>query len=178
VSEDKDPLGPFIYVWLALSILINVSGIGSIVDGFVHWVGFFRDFLDIYRTLIHEPISWAAHLIWPSSWPKIPLWAFDVFVIWAGLFLAINIANFRAYGESYWTSAVRAEGVLKGTVWIVVFFLLGPVIYPTVAIFGHDEDREQRGEARQVLTYFILLIATVTVLAFLNWQVQHIPSGA
>ena len=48
--------GPIVYLWLALSLLLNVSGIASIVDGFVHWASFFKDFLDIYRAWIREPL--------------------------------------------------------------------------------------------------------------------------
>lgn len=162
----------FIYLWLGLSLLLNISGMASIVDGLVQWVSFLKDLLGIYQTWIREPISWIVHLVWPPSWPKIPTWALDIFVIWSGLFLAINIANFRAYGESYWTSAVRSEGILKGAAWVVFFFLFAPVIYPTVAAFGHDEDLAQREEAREVLRYYMLLVIAIIVLMFLNWQLK------
>jgi hypothetical protein len=171
-SESKKRRDIFIYLWLVLSLLLNISGIASIVDGFVQWTSFLKDLLSMYQAWIREPISWVVHLVWPSWWPKIPAWALDVFIVWSGLFLAININNVRVYGESYWKSAVDSEGILKGTAGVVFFFLFAPVIYPTVAALGHDEDRREREEARQVLRYYIFLVAMIIVLMFLNWQLK------
>jgi hypothetical protein len=66
-TEGKSRLGPFAYVSLAVSVLLNVSGIASIVDDVVVWAGFIRDFIDLYRDWIREPILWALHLAWPDA---------------------------------------------------------------------------------------------------------------
>ncbi len=174
-DSDKGLLGPFFYLWFGLSILLNVSGIASIVDGFVHWANFFKDFLDIYREWIREPISWAAHLVWPSWWPKIPPWVFDLFVIWSAFFLARNIWSIRRWGRSAVSIIIedrRGEGIFN-LISIFVFFALGPLMTPVASL---SDDEENRRGAREVLAYFFLLIATVIVLAFLNWQLQHIVS--
>jgi hypothetical protein len=65
VAMQKEDNKQLFYLWFALSLLLNVSGIASIVDGFVHWAYFFRDFLDLYRHWIREPLSWAVHLVFP-----------------------------------------------------------------------------------------------------------------
>jgi hypothetical protein len=169
-AEDKTKvmLGPFFYGWLALSLLINVSGIGSIVDGFVHWAGFFRDSLDIYRHLIREPLSWTVNLVWPPSWWKIPPWVFDLFVIWSAFFLASNIAVMRESGQ---TIVQRELHIGHGALFrLIIFFLLMPWVICMIS-FSRDDNGKS---SRQILIYVLLLIAVVIVLAFLNWQFQHI----
>jgi hypothetical protein len=173
VTEPKKRPDLFIYLWLVLTWLLTVSGIASIVQGFVEWKSFLKDLLSIYQASIREPISWVVHLVWPSWWPKIPPWVFDLFVIWSACFLALNIANFRAYGKSVWMSAVRAEGVLKGTAKVAFVVLLMPLMAVVVLAFARNEvDREGREEAREVLKYLIFLVATLIVLMFINWQLK------
>jgi hypothetical protein len=168
-GEAKGKLGPFLYLWLALSTLLNISGIASIVDGLVHWVHFFRDFLDIYRTWIREPISWAVHLMWPSWWPRIPKWMFDVFVVWAAFFLAGNICWIRKEGETLVAEIFR-QGVVLG----VIQSALAPLLC-LCASMGYIGTEEAKQNAREIIMYFLLLLTSVVVLAFLNWQLGHIP---
>jgi hypothetical protein len=173
-SESKKRRDIVIYLWLVLSALLNISGIASIVDGLVHWTAFLKDLLSIYRAWIREPISWVVYLAWPSWWPKIPAWVFDVFVIWSACFLTLNIASFREHGESVLKSAVRSQGVLKGTAEVAFTVLTMPLMALVVLAFARDEvDREGREEAKEVLTYLILLVATIIVLMFLNWQLKN-----
>ncbi len=170
-EADKNAFGPFLYLWLALSVLLNVSGIASIVDGFVHWVSFFRDFLDIYRHLIREPLSWAVYLVWPCWWWKIPPWVFDLFVIDAALFFGANIVSTKYHGRSL--VAEMFDSVRDFFLTPIIFvaqplILLGMYFYPL-----HERDKSA---VRDCLLYTAAVFATVIVLAFLNWQLQHIGS--
>jgi hypothetical protein len=62
-------------------MLLNLSGMASIIDGFVTWANFFRNFIDVYRAVIRQPLAWIGQLLWPFG--PIPGWVLDVFVIWA-----------------------------------------------------------------------------------------------
>lgn len=95
--EDKHLLGPFFYLWFALSILLNISGIASIVDGFVHWANFFKDFLDTYRAWIREPlVGCPARLAFMVA--QDPPWVFDWLIICAAFFFGLN-ATFVRHGN-------------------------------------------------------------------------------
>jgi hypothetical protein len=171
----KNPLGPFLYLWLALSILLNISGIGSIVDGLVHWAGFFRDALDIYRVWIREPLLWEVHLVWPSSWPRIPGSVFDLLVVWSAFFLAVNLQTYREDGETIFALSIKdmkEDGVLSTLVVIALCFFAFPVT--AIALFFRARSKDDLFSALENVRYFILIVATVIVLAFLNWQFQHI----
>ena len=136
-DTDKQWLGPFFYLWFALSILLNVSGIASMVDGFVHRANFFRDFLDIYRHLIREPLSWTVHLVWSSWWPRIPPWVFDYLVICSGFFFRLNVLNIRHEGGSAVPQISHEMGNAFWAVcrlsWVqfcLCFEMLAPIIGP------------------------------------------------
>jgi len=136
-QNDKGLFGPFIYLWLALSMLLNIASIASIVDGFVHWAYFFKDFLDTYRAWIREPISWAVHLVWPSWWPKIPSWVFDLLVIWAAFVFGFNFGVIRNSGRSVFS--VMCDSVRDfcyGLIFIAAWPLLAPLHFRCVC-HGH-----------------------------------------
>jgi hypothetical protein len=171
----KGELGPFLYLWLALSLLINVSGIASIADGFVHWANFFQDFLQIYHEMIRDPLSWAAHRVWPPGWPRIPPWIFDLLVVWSGVFLATNIENIRNTGQTVFGDVFSSLGLIMGIPVIAFIFFFCPVLLPLRYVFPRNESRvRDRRAALEALLYFFLLFATVVILAFLNWQLQHL----
>jgi hypothetical protein len=176
-DTDKGLPRPIIYLWLALSVLLNVSGIASIVDGIVHWANFFKDFLDIYRHFIREPISWAVHLVWPSWWPKIPPLVFDIFVIWSACFFAYNMSFIRLNGISLLAGIIQDQHL--GIVGIIVVsfacFAVAPlaILVSIPALFFLSNEKDRRWTL-DVLLYFFILVGAVVVLAFLNWQFQHI----
>ena len=170
--QQSSPLGPLLYLWLALSMLLNVAGVASIVDGLVHWAAFFKDFLNIYRAFVREPITWGAHLIWPVSWPKIPGWGFDLLIIWSLIFLAANICWIKKYRKTMIGDLIGRNGILPGIVQTIVafatypFFLAHSLAAPSNAM--------QKRLATQTSVYFLVLISAVVVLAFLNWQLRHL----
>lgn len=72
------------HVFLAISILLSVSGLASIVDGFYRWGMFFTDLIDIYRywaTLMFLPLE--DLLRWMGF--SFPDWVRDVIVVWCAL---------------------------------------------------------------------------------------------
>jgi hypothetical protein len=171
-AKEANQWGPFLYFWFALSLLLNISGISSIVDGFVHWVGFFRDALDIYRGWIREPLSLVAHLVWPLGWPKIPGWVFDLFVILSTFFLAGNIVSYQVGGHSLVADATKKNGVIVGIFTVVVWYFFLPLL-GLLFLLLEPNDAVGRRSAVKFYAYFFLIIAIVIVLAFLNWQFQH-----
>ncbi|MFA5900958.1 MAG: hypothetical protein WC829_17805 [Hyphomicrobium sp.] len=96
-KANKWPLNSF---WLLLSVLLNVTGIASIVDGFVRWAGFFQNIIAFYRATVRAPFADLVAMVWPAGWPPIPGWCFDVLIVWSAFFLAKNIANAKVFGQT------------------------------------------------------------------------------
>ncbi len=159
----------WIYVWLGVSGLLNLSGMSSIIDGFVVWTKFFRDFIDIYRAMIRQPLAWIGQFIWPFG--PIPGWVFDVFVIWMGLWLAFNIMLYRNQDETIFgvlRRIFRDDGFLRGINALVQWLFL-----PLTLLYGIGIHRDFDRDARDILVNFLLLIATFTLLLFINWQIRQ-----
>jgi hypothetical protein len=171
-TKQSSSLGPFLYLWLALSMLLNVAGIASIVDGLVHWAAFLKDFLGVYRTWIRQPISWAVHVIWPAYWPKIPLWGFDLIVVWSTIFLAANICWLRKFGKTMIVDLVDRHGILAGILQAIIAFVAFPFFLAQSLTVPRNA--MEKGLATQTSMYFLILISAVVVLAFLNWQFRHL----
>jgi hypothetical protein len=163
----------WIYVWLGISGLLNLSGMASIVDGFVTWAKFFHDIIDVYRSVIRQPLAWIGHLIWPFS--PIPAWVFDVFVIWAAFILATNIWYYKE-NEATLLKQIREDfrdGGFKKGVWGVIVIILLPLLI-IISIFLHPEFRYG---IYKTLLNFLLIFATFTLLLFINWQILRIYGG-
>ena len=115
--EQKNRVGPFLYVWLAISVLLNVSGIASILDGFVQWGHFSSDGINQYRVNIREPVSAAFYVLWPTHWARIEGWVFDALVVLAGslmmLVLALPLAMTFRNTTSRWQCCSANAATLK-----------------------------------------------------------------
>ena len=176
-ATEKFSLGPVAKLWLLFSVLLNVSGIASIIDGFFRWQGFFRDFLDLYHAWIRHPVSWAIHLVWPASWPRIPKSIIDVLIVWSGFFLAVNLWFLRTRKKLFVQAAIEDEGIFKGIISVIIGFFA----YPLVIVFSLlqirvpllDVTGEDFNPALETALYFLFLVSCVIVLMFLNWQFQH-----
>ena len=72
---------PFLYVWIALSTLGNLTGIASICDGIVEWVGIFGQYITFYQENIRAPINDFLSSIWLHFIFEMPAWMGDYFVI-------------------------------------------------------------------------------------------------
>jgi len=164
------PLGTF--VLLALSVVLNISGIASIIDGFFRWQGFFRDFLETYRAWIRHPVSWAIHLVWPASWPRIPESLFDVLIVWSGIFLAANLCSLRHYKKLFVQAKIDDEGLFKGIIFAIIAFLFFP-LFIALCFLTMKDKHAANYFALETTVYFLFLVSFVIVLMFLNWQFQH-----
>ena len=83
---------PITYLLIGLSILLNFASMASLVDGFIIWIGFFKDFVDLYEKLVREPVHAFVIQVLPLSWPRPPLWLYDVIVIWGACFLGFRMS--------------------------------------------------------------------------------------
>jgi hypothetical protein len=183
IMAEQQSRGHFwIYVWLGVSMLLNLSGMASIIDGFVTWTNFFGNFIDVYRAVIRQPLAWVGQFIWLGP---IPGWVFDVYVICAALFLAFNIVWYRETGKTYFAAlhdTFLQQGLGKVKFWTLglTAFLVIPVVTPLVLLViasGLFASMEEKSESRQfvkaVLLNFLLLLATFTLLLFINWQIRQ-----
>ena len=133
------PLGSF---WLALSVLLNLTGIASIVDGLVQWAAFFQNIIEFYRTTIRAPIAGLVAVVWPAGWPPIPGWCFDVLIIWSAFFLAKNIANMKTFGRTiigYRFSKHSPPVALASCLWE---FIVTPFKTLGIAVQGNNPLRQ------------------------------------
>jgi hypothetical protein len=153
-------------------MLLNVAGIASIVDGLVHWAAFLKDFLGTYRTWIRAPISWAAHLLWPASWPKIPTWGFDLIVVWSAIFLAANICWLKKFSKTIIGDLINRHGIFAGVLQTVIAFVTFPFFLAQSLTIPTNVTEKRL--ATETSIYFLILISAVIVLAFLNWQLRHL----
>lgn len=129
------PLSSF---WLSLSVLLNITGIASFVDGLVVWADFFQNIIEFYRTTIRAPLAELVSAVWPAGWPPIPGWCFDIFIVWSAFFLAKNIANMRVFGRTivgYRFSKHSPPAALLYCLWD---FIATP--FKTIAIAGQAND--------------------------------------
>jgi hypothetical protein len=134
-------------MWLALSMLLNILGIASIVDGAITWLGFVAEIVATYRKFLREPLLLLASLFWPTSWPRIPPWAADVFIIQSSFFISFRL--FMAFERERYLIVFRQVRILQP----LLIFLFGPVI-PFFQLLrlrrkGHYEARLARDEAKQ-----------------------------
>jgi hypothetical protein len=70
---------------------MNILGVASIVGGFVSWAGFLADAINIYHEFLRDPILRVVLHVWPTTWPRIPSWVVDIFVIQSSFFLSYRL---------------------------------------------------------------------------------------
>jgi hypothetical protein len=187
-ERTENHFGPFLYVWLAVSTLLNVSGMASIVEGLVIWTDFLKQAIDLYRVWIRDPISWTVHLVWPAWWPKIPAWVFDWACVSAGFLLAVNVFNVEAHGRTLLgtmisrardphRNVIAPKEALVGVLGFALLLVLGPLMVPAYAIVsrlsGNQMDKAEWRDARRTYVYWVMIIAIVVLLIFLNWQLKR-----
>jgi hypothetical protein len=174
-ADPKSKLGPFLYFWLAMSVLLNISGLASIVDGFVVWVGFLRNFIEIYRAWIREPMLWAAHLVWPNGWPRIPGWIMDWLCISGSFALAVNAIALRDEGQTFIGVALEAgDNFAQRIVFVflaALVLLAGPLLFPLLWLSRMP--REAWGTLGAIILTWTAILGGFVLLIFLNWQLKR-----
>ncbi len=163
--------GFWIYVWLGVSGLLNLSGMASLVDGFVTWANFFRNIIDVYRATIREPLAWIGHQIWPFG--PIPGWVFDVVVFWAALLLAVNIWLYIEDGKTVFGWMRECSREFEDKVFFLLLAILGFVSLPFFGIFWAFEDDDDGRFVKGVFLNFLLLVAAFMLILFINWQIRQ-----
>lgn len=88
---------PLLLATTILSIILSVTGMASIVDGFIVWIDFFHHLIDLYRANIREPLQLGLKAIYPSNWPLPPLVLYDAVIVlsalYAGLCLLVRFGS-------------------------------------------------------------------------------------
>jgi hypothetical protein len=176
-GKDKKPDNFWLYVWLGISGLLNISGMASIVDGFVTWAKFFREFIDAYRWAIRDPLAHLGNAIWPFG--HIPGWVFDVFVLWSALFLALNIFVYREEGKLIF-GVVRDEvgdfgQALVSALAFSIFLPLTLCVFRLGLLAGDDEERGwYRDMALGIAKNFVLILGLFILILLVNWQLKKL----
>jgi hypothetical protein len=157
-------------VWLTLSLgilgLLEISAMASIVDGLVTWAQLFSAFIDAYRWAIRDPLASAGNAIWPFG--AIPGWLFDVFVLWASLFMTFTMI-WRLHGQLVFREVrviYRDDGF--GAASLVAFNL---ILFPIMLVAAYMGGRAGAG-TRSVLRNFVRIFGLFILILLVNWQLK------
>ena len=117
------------YAWLALTVILTLTGLASIVDGFVIWADFIAQIIHVYKSTLRDPIAHLVDIAWPQGWPRIAKMVFDLLIVWSAFFTALRLFWAR---EGRW---IRKSG--RGRISWPLAFALGPFVVSYYAlIFG------------------------------------------
>jgi hypothetical protein len=178
---------PVLGTWLALSVVLNVIGMASLVDGVVVWADFIRHIIGIYREVVHEPLRLAIGLVWPAGWPPIPRTAIDLLVMWSCVFLSVNLALYRETGKTALSAA--AERV-RGVGSFAVFLLISALMFITLPLgtvrhlltpsrYRYNPYFPERHRAtRAILLSLSFVLGLFILVLFLNYQVRRLDPGS
>jgi len=177
--ERKYLITPVIYTGLAVFLVLNIFSMASIINGYMTWHAFFQDFLDVYRTLIRDPIVWVMELTVDWLGWGVPKWIADLFVIWNGLFLSANMMVLRMDGHTYVQRQIGRNGLLLGMIDTAIVFISMPVVMIVIYFFlirkamigkSQPTDRIMRMAISITLVWFACIICPLLFLIFVNWQ--------
>ena len=113
---------PFLVIYLAMSAILNVLGLASIVEGAVTWAGFLAEAINIYHQFLRDPILNALMYFWPTAWPKLPHWVIDLVIIQSSFFISYRL--FMAFEKEKYLITFREVRILQP----ILIFLGGPFI--------------------------------------------------
>ena len=119
---------PYLIVSLALSALMNVLGLASIVGDFVTWAGFLADAINAYHQFLRDPILRVLILFWPAAWSKPPSWTVDIFIIQSSFYISHRL--FMAFEREKYIITFRQVRILQP----FLVFLGGPLV-PVIQLF-------------------------------------------
>ncbi len=118
------------YIWLGLTIVLTLTGLASIVDGFVAWADFITQILQVYKSTLRDPVARLVDIAWPPGWLRIPKMLFDLLIIWSSFFTGLRLFWAR---EGRWLRNSRGRARIS---WPLAF-ALGPFVGSYYAIkFG------------------------------------------
>jgi hypothetical protein len=166
-GKDKKPGNLWLYVGLGISGLLTIVSMASIVDGLVTWAKPFSALIDAYRWAIRDPLAYAGNAIWPFG--EIPGWLFDVFVLWAALFVALNVFWLRSNGALVFS---EIRGVYReygfGPASLVAVHL---ILFPITLVAAYLE-----GRAGAATNSFLRAVARIlglfVLILVVNWQLK------
>jgi hypothetical protein len=114
---------PYLVLYLALSALLNVLGLASLVEGVVTWAGFVAEVINVYHQFLRDPILRAVMYFWPAAWPRVPSWTIDLFIIQSSFFISYRL--FMAFEkEKKYLITFKEVQILQP----VLVFLGGPFV--------------------------------------------------
>lgn len=108
--EGASPQNPFVYLWVATGVLLNISGLASLASDLVKWASFFENIWDVYKVTVRDPVFSMLLVVWPEWFPRLPKSAADWLVIWSGLWLAISVYYYQTLGVFLLSHKFRTVG--------------------------------------------------------------------
>lgn len=155
---------PFVYVWLGFSIALNITGLSSLVEGFVTWSNFAAAILDVYHAFVRAPVLSVLNLVIPDFLGPVPTWVADVITIYASLLSACSamfVLELRN-NDTVWSLFDRATPLLSVTAIIAYPVMLLLLIF--------DDDAFWRRWSRRYYRYILTMMFLFTMWLFMNYQ--------
>jgi hypothetical protein len=166
----------------------GLLGLASMVEGAKIWVGFFREIIGLYQQWIRIPIYNALLLVWPASFPTPPRTLVDLFMIWSSFFAAANYHIIREEGRNVISHIYANENnlmksrfaaIISTIVKVVTIFIIGPILYPMLAIANYRRGKDQLYmtrwlvmKPREILKYVAQQLIVLGFLLFISYQMK------
>jgi hypothetical protein len=165
-------------------------GLASIVESAKIWVGFFREVVELYQHWVRVPLYNLFMAVWPASWPVLPHITIDLLIIWTSFFAAANYHVIREDGRNIFSHIYSIENnlmkpqacaIFNTIIKTITIFLVGPVLYPALAI---ADFKRARGKGQLVITNWIVMkprtilwyvaqqIGLIMLLLFISYQMK------
>jgi hypothetical protein len=165
----------WLYLWLAISVIGNIIGLSSLVEGVVTWAAFFKDIIDLYREYIRGPIAFIGNHLWPFG--KIPGWVFDFLIVYLLFYISANIASILRYKKSFISSLVEQIGHRRIIlITVLVFLPFHDIVIFFLQLFKINKTVDEDVYITMSIVGIILII--FIILLFINYQILHPPLGA
>ncbi len=165
----------WMFILLLATLAINVMGMMKISASLnvVHWHNEFANVVNIYKSLIHEPIRGALLALYPRSWWRPPDLFFDYLIVVSMLTLAVTAADFGNAPAPENPLEYAFRGAYK---WSIMVFMSPIVLFVGAKAWAKDPATLTREDRffRRVLAIFGLLIVMFMVVALANYHYAQV----
>jgi hypothetical protein len=166
--QDEPPVSR-LYRWVrrVLSILLLVSGLGSLAQGLMAWPAFAIRFFSFYQEMIRSPIARLVDTLLPVWIVRPPISWYDAAIVWTSTAVALEAAHIAEGERSVFRQLVEKYGLLLGVLWFIPTYLFLPFALLYNVLAGRKRAREYAWSA---LRFLALIYGVAFLLLFFLWQ--------
>jgi hypothetical protein len=169
---DTSGAKPLTNPWLALAMLLGVSGMAGWAGRYADWKGAFAYGDAIYKQIASGPIAAATHAAWPGFLLEYPEWLADYIIICLGLFVLVNITWRNNMGRTLIADSFRDSGPVGGSIFLAFTFILTPAVLPLVLLIYDSLSHEGKTQVRVQLGCYGIMAAITGCMAAVNFLLK------